>query len=401
MARTRLSKLLLILLVFATTPALSQTVDSRYNGMWYQPDFAGHGFNLALQDREVGQTVFVTFFTYDDDNQANFYTGNIDIAEWRLGEALEIPLFQPAGGGFSELRALDFSDPAQFIPAGTLSLTINDCSTGRVVYSLTERTLGIEITQQFVIEKLIGAPVGDCRNRSIAVGAIEKRSQIGNLGLDDYRYFLYVPSGYDASQPLPLMVVWHGAAGPGRAAESAAAVRDLWQGTAETEHFIVLAQAATGSSGGWIVPNAATILEQLLDEVQRDYRIDPRRVYGWGFSAGAHTMHAVALASSDRFAGYAVNAGALNAVVGRNGLADVPRKIPISSLVGANDSLLSQARGDRDALLSAGWVLNNTLFYREFGGGHAVLTGHPDEHWANLRSVTLPDAKAGQRSVEP
>ncbi len=376
------------LLVLAATGVGAQSIDYHFNGMWYQSALAGHGLNLVLQTSDAGKFVFVTFFTYDDTGLANFYSGSTEVPDWRLGETLELPMFQSHGGGFADPRAIDFDSQDEFFAAGTLSLRLDDCRRGAVSLSLAERSNGDVVANNYPIEKLIGVPIDTCQ--ATQTGALTRTTTIESLSLDGYRYFLYVPNTYDPNQPLPLVIAWHGAAGPGRAEEQAEIVRDRWAPTAESEAFIVLAQTGTSPNGSWIPPTTASVLGQLLDEVQRDYAIDSRRIYGWGFSAGGHVMHSIALANPTLFAGYAVNAGALNAVVGQQNLDRVARQLPVSILVGASDALLSEVRGDRAAFLESGWVEDETLFYREFSGGHSFNADLLSEHWTNLRAQQLP-----------
>jgi len=383
--------LVLLFALFASAGAsrsLAQTVDFHFNGMWYQPSLAGHGFNLTLQPGDSGQFVFVTFFTYDDAGEANFYSGSVEVEQWLLGETLSLPMFQSANGGFSAPRAIDFDNDTEFAEVGTLTLRLHNCQRGVVEYQLFERSTETQISQNFAIEKLIGVPIEQCQRAQ--VGSITRVTQIAALNLDQYQYYLYVPTNYQPGVELPLLIAWHGAAGPGRAPAQAQAIRDLWSTVAEEQGLIVLAQTGTSPNGSWIPSNTATVLTQLLTEVSDSYALDRSRIYGWGFSAGGHVMHSIALANTSVFAAYAVNAGALNAVVGRGALPQVARQIPVSILIGLNDSLLDEVRGDRDAFVSSGWAEGSSLFYREFTGGHSVPGDQPSEHWSHLSTFSLP-----------
>lgn len=150
--------------VYNDTPVAAAPIDYRFNGMWYQPEYAGHGLNLVVSrtsdSQPDSQTVFVTLFSYDDDGQANFYTGNISTSDWLPGVPLEIPMLQTAHGGFTTLTAIDFQSDAT--AAGSLTLTLNDCQTGQLSYQLIERSTATVVTQSHDIIRLIGVPQSEC-----------------------------------------------------------------------------------------------------------------------------------------------------------------------------------------------------------------------------------------------
>src|ERR1700712_1565971 len=57
-------------------------------------------------------------------------------------------------------------------------------------------------------------------------GNITRQVAVAGLGLQTY--YLYVPSAYSANQAWPLIVVLHGAGGPGTSASAAQQVRTDW-----------------------------------------------------------------------------------------------------------------------------------------------------------------------------
>jgi len=131
--------------------------------MWYESSLPGHGLNLVTMPMANGQqNVFVVLFTYDDDGSANFYSGNINVDQWELDRDLEIPLFQSAGGGFSEMRAIDFDSPDQYSVAGSIMIRLTGCSTGLAQLNLTERSGGGMVAQDWQLSKLIGVPISLC-----------------------------------------------------------------------------------------------------------------------------------------------------------------------------------------------------------------------------------------------
>lgn len=209
-------------------------------------------------------------------------------------------------------------------------------------------------------------------------------------GLGSQTYYLYIPSNYNPSTPLPVLFAFHGSGGAGTAPAAAQSVRTSWSSVANTEDFIVIAPAATGSSGGWLAGNDTTILNDIINDSFSAYNIDQNRVYGWGFSAGGHYLHAIALSSSTFFAAYSVSAGVLDVLAGASAPASATRKIPVDIHIGTSDSLLPYAQTDRTRFINAGWTLNTNLYYTEFSGGHTYTTGHLSTIWNNISSHALP-----------
>lgn len=118
----------------------------------------------------------------------------------------------------------------------------------------------------------------------------------------ELRYLLYCPLDYEKTDRLfPLILFMHGAGESGRSlplVKREGLPRDLehWL------HFpfvVVSPQIAKGAQ--W--PTGA--LSDLLDEIQRDYRIDPHRVSLTGLSSGAVAALELAIRFPGRFAAVA------------------------------------------------------------------------------------------------
>lgn len=196
-------------------------------------------------------------------------------------------------------------------------------------------------------------------------------------------YDLYIPAAYDPSRPLPLVSLFHGQGdtGPNMVA--------FWQATAEANGFIVIATTSTGSMGGWSGGPDVDRYSAALDDAMAAYNVERARLYLWGFSAGAHLVHGIALDNSELFAAYAINAGVLDAFAGAGAPAAAPRHIPVSITIGTSDPLYSYTMTDRSRFLAAGWSEPDTLRYATFDGPHTVLPAHPGEHWAFLQRFSL------------
>ena len=203
-------------------------------------------------------------------------------------------------------------------------------------------------------------------------------------------YYLYVPNGYPFAGPIPLLLALHGAGGAGTAPGAAESVRDVWINTAQSGKFIVASPIASGSQGGWVPYTDYPMFKAVIEDVAAAYNIDRSRIHAWGYSAGGHVLHDLALfdwtpnpvPDINTFAAYGVSAGVLaSQVCGGSGLPScasvlpqVPRRIPVSLRVGDSDDYLSWVQADRNAFLAAGWVSGNTLDYAVFSGGHIIDT---------------------------
>ncbi len=212
------------------------------------------------------------------------------------------------------------------------------------------------------------------------------QTRTARAGGDSFSYALYIPSSYRPGTPMPLLCLFHGQGGSG------AGIRDFWQATAEREGFLLMATDATGSSGGWYPARDAPRFEAALNDALAAYTVDTRRLYLWGFSAGAHFVHAIALLNPDLFAAYAVSAGVLGALAGSSAPAEAARlrRIPVEIRVGRSDPLFPQAQADRDAFLAAGWAEGETLRFTAFDGGHTLRSSDPPELWGFLSAFRLP-----------
>src|SRR5271156_1612634 len=171
-------------------------------------------------------------------------------------------------------------------------------------------------------------------------------------------YLVHPPRGYAPGAPLPVVFVLHGAS------ESNDSVEELsrMSGKADAEHFVAVYPAGTGRVVTW---NAGAccggamkekvddvgFLRVLLEKIEREYAIDPKRVYFTGISNGAMMAYRVACEMAEQVAAIAPVEGALNvechptapvAVLIFHGTAD--RIVPFEG--GANGFEIDEGRRD-------------------------------------------------------
>jgi len=128
---------------------------------------------------------------------------------------------------------------------------------------------------------------------------------------------VYVPPGYNASTPTPVVVALHGR--PGTSAGMAALTR--LNAVADRHNFIVVYPDGLRNewnSVGDLVgldeeypQDDVAFLASLVDDLRLDLNIDPARQYITGFSNGAIMTYRMACSAADKFAAFAPVGGAL------------------------------------------------------------------------------------------
>ena len=240
-------------------------------------------------------------------------------------------------------------------------------------------------------------------------GSITRQVHVAGLGSGTQSYYLYVPANYSSARAWPLLLALHGVA-PYPGNTYAAMIRDDWSSIASAGGFIVAAPVAheqvdvNGSPGvTWLVPptsgpNDYDDFAAIRADLESAYNIERTRIYGWGFSAGAHVMHDLGVNTyssafnASTMAAYGVSAGDL-AGLACLGLTDtqcnqalgaLPRKIPLDIHIGTSDPNYSYAQSDHTRFVTQGWNNGHTIYYTTFGGGHEYSVSQLGEIWHNL-----------------
>ncbi len=149
-------------------------------------------------------------------------------------------------------------------------------------------------------------------------------TQSGSISVDGRTrtYLLHVPARHDATGRIPLVLVLHGAT---QSPESAERMSGM-SGLADREDFVVAYPSGTGrlsrvptwNSGnccGYALTNQVDdvgFIRALIDKIESEYPIDPKRVYVTGISNGAMMSFRLACELSDKIAAVAPVEGAQN-----------------------------------------------------------------------------------------
>jgi predicted esterase len=142
-------------------------------------------------------------------------------------------------------------------------------------------------------------------------------------------YAAYVPPG---GGPHPLIILLHGSGGSGRD------MVKRWKDLARRERIMVAGPDAADRSR-WEPPQDGPVLLRDLVEELRPQNIDLRRIYLFGYSAGAVFTLYMAPIESRYFAAAAVHAGAYGDEADLGFLDTAARKIPLFISAGTHDGL--------------------------------------------------------------
>lgn len=145
-------------------------------------------------------------------------------------------------------------------------------------------------------------------------------------------YFLYVPSTLTPDAEAPLLMLLHGSGRDGKS------LVDPWKDLAKKEGIILVGPNSTDRAQWDMRQDGPYFIADLVDVVRSRHKVDLKRLYLFGHSAGAIQGLMLGLLESEYFAAIAVHAGALPKT--SFDIIDMhDRKIPFGIWVGTNDNL--------------------------------------------------------------
>jgi poly(3-hydroxybutyrate) depolymerase len=164
------------------------------------------------------------------------------------------------------------------------------------------------------------------------------------------RYYLFVPERGASAPPAPLLITLHGSGADGRS------LVEKWRKLAQKEGIVVAGPDATVRNAWNTASDGPVFFHDLVEDLRATLPIDPRRVYVFGYSAGAVLTFFIASLESEYFAAAVSNAGSLPAehlAV----LDNATRKIPILLVVGSQDPFfpVPVVEATRDVLAARGF----------------------------------------------
>ena len=171
------------------------------------------------------------------------------------------------------------------------------------------------------------------------------------------RYLLYLPKDYDVDQARrwPLVLFLHGAGERGDDLRMVAQ-HGIARVVEERDDLPFIAVSPQCPPEERWDP---TLLGALLDEIERDYRVDLTRIYVTGLSMGGAGTWALAIASPDRFA-------AIVPICGRGdpSRVSVIKHLPVWVFHGAKDDVVPLQRSEEmvEALRACGGNVRFTVY---------------------------------------
>ena len=170
----------------------------------------------------------------------------------------------------------------------------------------------------------------------------------------DRSYYLYVPASVVPATQAPLLVLLHGSGSDGRSM-----LRE-WTTLADSEGIVLVAPNATSLVGWRVREDGPAFLRDVVETVTTQVNVNRRRVYLFGFSAGAVHALTIGAIESEYFAALALYAGSWRDRASFIALNFARRRIPVGLFI-----------GDVDPLFSMSSVLTTKAAFEK--AGHPVL----------------------------
>src|SRR5665213_914646 len=130
-------------------------------------------------------------------------------------------------------------------------------------------------------------------------------------------YLLHIPAHYDTIRRAPLLIVLHG---HGESAENFEKYTGM-SDKADAEGFIAVYPQAQGDPSDWHTAidgprkrDDIAFVRDIIDLLERKYRIDHRRIYAAGHSNGGIMTYRLASTLSDKLAAVGVTAGSIGMI---------------------------------------------------------------------------------------
>ncbi len=179
------------------------------------------------------------------------------------------------------------------------------------------------------------------------------------------QFSIYVPSGYDASEPATLMLGLH-PWNPDR--WNSVSWRDTLEVFAETNQLLMICPDG-GNDGQVDDPIDIAFTDAILDSMHLWYNIDTAKRYVMGFSWGGRTTYTYGLDRAEYFAGYIPIGAAIDGASTLTPIAANAFEEPVFIVHGSNDLVGTRYTPAIDAMTNAGAYLNDTLLS---GVGHTI-----------------------------
>jgi poly(3-hydroxybutyrate) depolymerase len=144
-------------------------------------------------------------------------------------------------------------------------------------------------------------------------------------------YELFLPDA--DSTPRPLLLLMH------PTGQREIRLAEAWKSLANKEHIVLAAPSSTTIESWSMKDDPPAYIEQVITDVKVHHAVDPKRVYVFGFSAGAHYTIKLCLAFPSSFAACGSAMGALEEKLFPN-LEGLHGKVPLILFTGTEDDIV-------------------------------------------------------------
>lgn len=197
------------------------------------------------------------------------------------------------------------------------------------------------------------------------------------MGVDIRTYRVYLPSNFENTRYVPLVLNFHGLGGFAEVQEGVSGLIPV----AEREGFILVSPQGMGATPSWNFgagqglfpggPDDFGFVAGLLNALADQLCIDQSRVYATGFSNGAFFVSALACQLPGRFAAVAPVAGVDSPAAG------CPAVIPLIAFHGTEDPVVPFEPGSIYGLLRYDGARASVAGWSELGGCDAAAYPSP------------------------
>jgi len=175
-------------------------------------------------------------------------------------------------------------------------------------------------------------------------------------------YVYHVPSGYDGTHAVPLVLALHGRLGQGSGEERLSHLDKI----SDERGFLVV--YPDGLDRSWADGRGGTpsdrkgvddvkFLSKLIDRMEAEFKVDSSRIYATGMSNGGFMSGRLACQMSDRIAAVAIVAASLSETVAESCHPEAP--VSVLVLQGTEDPLVPLAGGALGRNTAGGVVLSH------------------------------------------
>jgi len=220
-------------------------------------------------------------------------------------------------------------------------------------------------------------------------------------------FILYIPSTYDSTDAVPLMLNFHGWT---MSASDQMNLSDM-RALAESEKFILVYPQGTkfknrfyGSThwnvGSWTTGSNSDDLgfvDKLIDHMSVNYNIDLERIYACGYSNGGFFSHELACNLSNKIA--AIGAVSANMSTRTKDNCNPSHPTPVVTVSGTNDNEVSYDGTNFEGQISHNEVLNYWINYNQTDSS-PIISDLQNINTVDGSTVELYQYKNGNNDVE-